>query len=244
VTYQQSRRLLGILSLAAALLSTAAANSLAAPPGRPLNVLFIAVDDLRPQLGCYGVPNMATPRLDQLAAEGRRFDYHYVQVPTCGASRCAMLTGRYPASPGAYDNGAFATLPRVAEGTLTSMPELFRRAGYATAAIGKITHEPGGTLESGEHELASAWDETDMPAGKWKDAWSAFFAYADGSTRVPGKTPATERGEVDDAGYPDTLIADATIDKLKKFRDKPFFLSVGFIKPHLPFNAPASAGRR
>lgn len=214
-------------------------TSCAAAPAKPLNVLFIAVDDLRPQLGCYGHPGMVTPRLDQLAAEGRRFEHHYVQVPTCGASRCAMLTGRYPAAPAAYDNGAFATLPRDAGAASPSMPEAFRRAGYATAAIGKITHEPGGKLASGEDELAHAWDETGMPTGKWKDAWSAFFAYADGSTRVPGKTPATERGEVADDGYPDALIADAAIEKLEQLKGEPFFLAVGFIKPHLPFNAPA-----
>jgi arylsulfatase A-like enzyme len=217
------------------------ASVAAAPDARPLNVLFIAVDDLRPQLGCYGEKAMVTPRLDRLAAEGRRFERHYVQVPTCGASRCALLTGRYPAVPAAYDNGAFATLPRASAEAPMSMPELFRRAGYQTAAIGKITHEPGGKLASGEDELAGAWDATSMPAGKWKDPWSAFFAYADGSTRAPGRTPATERGEVDDGGYPDALIAEAAIEKLRELKvgEQNFFLAVGFIKPHLPFNAPA-----
>src|SRR5215213_3498563 len=80
-----------------------------APTARP-NVLFIAVDDLRPQLHCYGHDEMVTPNIDRLAAEGRMFLRHYVQVPTCGASRCAMLTGRYPSQPGAYDNEAFAFL--------------------------------------------------------------------------------------------------------------------------------------
>lgn len=211
---------------------------------QPPNVLFIAIDDLRPQLGSYGESQMITPHLDRFAAEGRRFDRHYVQVPTCGASRCALLTGRYPASRAAYDNDAFTTVPRDAAARSSSLPRHFREHGYHTASIGKITHRPDGLRDDAarEPELAFAWDEVGMPSGRWQSAWDAFFAYADGSTRVAGKTPATERGEVDDHGYPDGLIADAAITKLKQLSaqpQRPFFLAVGFIKPHLPFNAPA-----
>jgi arylsulfatase A-like enzyme len=209
------------------------------PSKQPLNVLFIAVDDLRPELRSYGADHMETPRLDQLAAEGRQFNFHYVQVPTCGASRCAMLTGRYPTEPSRYDNGAFSALPREDSPTPVSMPDMFRRAGYKTASIGKISHEPDGKREDGENETPHSWDETSMPVGKWQDAWSAFFAYADGSTRIPNRTPAAERGEVSDDGYPDGLIANAAIEKLRELKGEPFFLAVGFIKPHLPFNAPA-----
>jgi arylsulfatase A-like enzyme len=204
-----------------------------------LNVLFIAVDDLRPQLGCYGNSEMVTPSLDQLAREGRRFDHHYVQVPTCGASRCAMLTGQYPDVPAAYDNGAFASLPRQPDSRPLSLPALFQRHGYATASIGKMTHAPDGRRSDGEPELPFGWDEVGMPNGVWKDAWSAFFAYAGGKTRVVNETPVTERADVPDDGYPDGLIADAAIAKLNELKNKHFFLAVGFIKPHLPFNAPA-----
>ncbi len=207
-----------------------------------LNVLLICVDDLRPQINCYGVSGMATPNLDLLAAEGRRFEHQYVQVPTCGASRCSMLTGRYPHAEGAYDNDAFLALP-TSNGADVSMPRLFRDQGYRTISIGKITHRPDG-LRDDTHtpELAEAWDEVGMPTGRWRTAWDAFFAYADGSTRVPGKTPATERADVGDRDYPDGLIADAAVEKLEelKGRPEPFFLAVGFIKPHLPFNAPAT----
>jgi arylsulfatase A-like enzyme len=213
--------------------------SVAAAKERPLNVLFIAVDDLRPQLGCYGHEEMVTPSLDRLAQEGRRFNHHYVQVPTCGASRCALLTGQYPSLPEAYDNDAFSTLPRTPGKGPLSLPALFQRNGYTTVSIGKISHEPDGLLTDGEPELPFGWDEVGMPHGKWQDAWAAFFAYAGGKTRVVRKTPVSERGDVPDNGYPDGLIANAAIAKLNQLKGKRFFLAVGFIKPHLPFNAPA-----
>lgn len=208
---------------------------------RPLNVLFIAVDDLRPQLGCYGHSEMVTPSLDRLAGQSRRFENHFVQVPTCGASRCALLTGRYPLRPVTYENGAFELLLRETEPPIVTLPALFRERGYHTISIGKISHSPDGLLANGKPELPAAWDTVGMPAGKWKDGWSAFFGYADGSTRVRSKSPATESTAVSDDGYPDGLIADAAIAQLRTLEaepNKPFFLAVGFFKPHLPFNAP------
>jgi len=228
-----------ILLLAVCLLSLLPAEAGAGESTRPLNVLMITVDDLRPQLHCYGLQEMVTPNLDRLAADGRIFRRHYVQVPTCGASRCALLTGQYPSQPGAYGNEAFALLPRDKENAVETLPGLFKRNGYQTVSIGKITHSPDGRDAAGEVEAPFSWSEVGVPAGKWKTGWDAFFAYADGSTRIPGKTPATERGDVSDGGYPDALIADAAIEKLGQLKGKPFFLAVGFFKPHLPFNAPA-----
>jgi arylsulfatase A-like enzyme len=208
----------------------------AAPPP---NILFIAIDDLRPQLHCYGCEEMKTPSIDRLAQEGRLFTRHYVQVPTCGASRCALLTGRYPAQPEHYGNNAFLALPRSAASAVSTLPGLFRSQGYHTASIGKITHSPDGMTDSGEPELPFSWDEVGVPTGRWRTGWDAFFAYADGSTRIPGETPATERANVPDDGYPDGLIAEAAIEKLHELKEQPFFLAVGFFKPHLPFNAPS-----
>jgi iduronate 2-sulfatase len=135
-----------------------------------MNVLFIAVDDLRPQLRCYGHEEMVTPSLDRLARQGRRFNCHFVQVPTCGASRCALLTGQYPAMPAAYDNDAFRTLPRSRGKPPLSLPALFQANGYTTVSIGKISHEPNGRLTDGEPELPFGWDEVGMPHGTWQDA--------------------------------------------------------------------------
>ena len=228
-----------LASLVIALAAAPARAQDATAPQR-LNVLFIAVDDLRPQLGCYGHAEMVTPALDKLAREGRLFDRHYVQAPTCGASRAALLTGRYPARPGAYENGAIATRPPAQVGRDVVLPQLFRDNGYTTVSIGKITHEPDGKLRDGRPEAPGAWDEVGAPSGKWGSAWDAFFGYADGSTRVPEKSPATESADVPDDGYPDGLIAGAAVAKLRELEagNKPFFLAVGFFKPHLPFNAP------
>jgi arylsulfatase A-like enzyme len=227
----------GVLSCAVLPVQCPAA---AKDPPKQLNVLFIAVDDLRPQLGCYAHPEMLTPNIDRLAAQGRAFLRHYAQVPTCGASRCAMLTGRYPRVPKAYENEAFATLPRDPDNAVMSLPGLFHDNGYTTVSIGKITHSPDGRAEGGQPELPFGFDRVGVPAGKWGDGWSAFFAYADGSTRVPTKTPAFEHADVPDDGYPDGLIAEDAIAKLRELKksDKPFFLAVGFFKPHLPFNSP------
>jgi arylsulfatase A-like enzyme len=216
----------------------AALSGMARAAEPPYNVLFIAIDDLRPQLHCYGHDEMSTPNIDRLASQGRLFERQYVQVPTCGASRCALLTGRYPTVPAAYDNDAFATLPRERATAVMTMPELFHEHGYQTVSLGKISHNPAGVRPDGEAELAFGWDETSMPAGKWGTPWNAFFGYADGSTRTPGQSPSTEHADVGDEGYPDGLLADAAVEKLRALKGRPFFLAVGFIKPHLPFNAP------
>src|SRR5687767_6245106 len=161
VIIMRCRKFLIGLVTAAAL--TAAANhggdvaTAAEPTRRRPNVLFIAVDDLRPQLGCYGHQEMITPALDRLAKEGRRFEHHYVQVPTCGASRCALLTGHYPSRVEAYDNNAVAALPR--DVAARSLPAFFRRNGYTTVSIGKISHAPDGMRPDGEPELPLSWDE-------------------------------------------------------------------------------------
>lgn len=211
------------------------------------NVLFICVDDLRPQLGAYGQTFMKTPHLDKFAAQSRLFNHHYVQVPTCGASRFALLTGKYPKTAAAFNNGAFKLLSSDPEKQTPTLPGVFRKAGYTTVSIGKVSHQPGGRVEVkegggskklGPPEVPFAWDQIHSPNGKWGDAWSAFFGYADGTGRKRGKSPTWESADVDDHGYPDGLIANQAIHSLRELKGKPFFLAVGFFKPHLPFNAP------
>jgi iduronate 2-sulfatase len=231
----------------------------AAPAQRPRNVLFICVDDLRPQLPSYGQNFMVTPHLDQLAAQSLVFDNHFVQVPTCGASRCSLLTGARPQTMQAVTNSAFDALSREDSGQANSLPDLFRRNGYTTVSVGKVSHNPDGrrhpkpsrkTDAAGnmiydgpddlEPELPFAWDRVYAPTGEWGDPWSAFFGYAGGKTRsyTEAKTPACEAADVPDTGYPDGLIAEAAIQELNRLKDDPFFLAVGFYKPHLPFCAP------
>lgn len=134
----------------------------------------------------------------------------------------------------------------------TDIPETFihhlRNNGYYTVGIGKISHSADGLVygyteqPSSKRELPYSWDELLFDSGKWETGWNAFFGYADGENRQSLKKQVKpyENGAVEDNGYPDGLTAELAISKLKELRnyDKPFFLGVGFFKPHLPFNAP------
>ncbi len=214
------------------------------------NVLFICVDDLRPELGCYRKDYIYSPHIDELAETATVFTNHFVQVPTCGASRFSMLTGMLPQKPGHLSNEACRNF--IAGKPEIEKPETFihhlRRNGYYTMGIGKVSHsadgllygytEPAGT----EYELPHSWDEMLFDAGKWGTGWNAFFGYANGENRqsMNRQVKPYEMGEVDDLGYPDGLTAQLALKKLNELaqKDKPFFLSVGFFKPHLPFNSP------
>ena len=214
------------------------------------NVLFIAVDDLRPELGCYGNEIIRTPNLDKLASKGSLFTNHFVQVPTCGASRQCLLTGMLPTKQTQLSN--YVTEHEISDKPETSTPETFihnlRRNGYYTVGIGKISHSADGLVygyneqPSEKRELPYSWDELVFNSGKWSTGWNAFFGYADGENRQSMKRMVKpyEVGNVEDEGYVDGLTAQLAITKLHelKKKDKPFFLGVGFFKPHLPFNAP------
>lgn len=215
------------------------------------NVLLIAVDDLRTELGCYGLPYVESPRLDQLASQGMLFRRHYVQVPTCGASRFALLTGRSPAQTSALANTAFyAGKNKLSAEPLPgaqTLPELFRRSGYHTVCIGKISHTADGKVfeydgrGDGRDEMPGAWDELATPYGPWKRGWGVFFGYEGGSHREDGtgRKDLMEFTATRDEDLPDGMLAAAAVKKLGelKERDEPFLLGVGFIKPHLPFVA-------
>lgn len=219
------------------------------PPG--MNVLFIAVDDLRPELEIYGNQMIKAPAMDKLAKESVVFKSHYVQVPTCGASRASMLTGLLPQTTGHLQNSAIEQfLSDQPEGEI---PETFvhhlKRNGYTTVGIGKISHSADGLLygyeespEGARLELPYSWDEMLFDAGKWGNGWNAFFGYADGSNRQSRNKQVKpyEKADVSDQGYPDGLTADLATVKLQELagNKEPFFLGVGFFKPHLPFTAP------
>ena len=217
---------------------------------RPTNVLFIAVDDLRPELGIYGNPVIKSPNIDQLAREGSFFSRHYVQVPTCGASRYSLMTGLRPRKRIHIDNRVFYR--EMANQDEKEQPESFvhhlRRNGYTTVGIGKLSHSVDGLIygyqekPSDVKEMPHSWDRFVLNPGKWETGWNAFFAYANGENRqsLKGQVKPYESAEVPDEGYPDGLILKSAVEELKKLKaqQKPFFLGVGFFKPHLPFNAP------
>ncbi len=216
------------------------------------NVLFIAVDDLRPELGSYGIPYAPTPNMDRLAKSAVRFTNHFVQVPTCGASRYSLLTGRSPSQSGVTTgNSAFyegdSALSHQQLDSAQSMPELFRRSGYHTVSIGKVSHTADGKVFAyngqgdGRDEVPHAWDELSTPYGNWKRGWGVFFAYTNGRHREDGlgNLDLHEFAAEQDEELPDGLNARVAIDKLHelKNRDSPFFMGLGFYKPHLPFVA-------
>lgn len=219
-------------------------------PTKP-NVLFICVDDLKPELGCYGADYIHSPNIDRLASGGAVFTNHFATVPTCGASRFSMLTGMLPRMRGQLSNEAARDF--ISGKAESELPETFihhlRRNGYYTVGIGKISHYADGLLYgytdpvSSRRELPHSWDELVFNPGKWETGWNAFFGYADGTNRQSRNKQVKpyEKSSVNDEGYADGLTAELAIQKLKELgqSNRPFFLGVGFFKPHLPFNAPA-----
>ena len=194
------------------------------------NILFIAVDDLRPELACYGKELISSPNIDLLAAEGTRFDRSYCNIPVCGASRASLMTGLRPAR-----NRFLTYLTRADEEApgITTLPGHFRNNGYHTISNGKIFHH--------DDDAADSWDEIWHPvsnSSSWRDYALNENILQDTADRFRG--PPFERADVQDTVYMDGKTAEKTIGDLKKLKelDKPFFLATGFLKPHLPFNAP------
>ncbi|MFW6169661.1 MAG: sulfatase [Planctomycetota bacterium] len=230
----------------------------AAGAERP-NVLLLCIDDLRPELACFGVEYIQSPNIDALAARGRAFDRHYVQAPTCGASRYTLLTGMY----GPYGNGALfqrakklGANPQQAkklganpDAVPPSLPGWFRQHGYTTISIGKVSHHPGGWGGSdwddpSQVEMPNAWDQRLMPVGPWQHPRGAMHGLARGEIRKKaGDMDVFQAAEGPDSIYPDGLITQEAINQLDRLagseQEKPFFLTVGIIRPHLPFGAPA-----
>lgn len=197
------------------------------------NVLFIAVDDLRPELGCYGKPVIISPNIDRLASQGTLFNRAYCQVPVCGASRASLLTGLRPTRDRflGYDTRVEEDAPEA-----ITLPQHFKENGYHTLSNGKVFHHrsdnPEGWSESPWHPNTSN--------GNWRD-YATEAAQQIAADSDNGRGPTFERANVPDTAYLDGKIAAKTIRDLKRLKgqDQPFFLAVGFLKPHLPFNAPA-----
>lgn len=211
------------------------------------NVLLICVDDLRPELNCYGKDYIQSPNIDSLASSGRLFSRHYVQAPTCGASRYTLLTGRY----GPSSNFALfqrANEIRDSKVVPPSLPAWFRDHGYQTVSVGKVSHHPGGRGgddwdDDNEIEMPDSWDRHIVPVGPWQHPRGVMHGLANGQIRgVRSEMEVYQSVEGDDRIYPDGLIVDEAITQMSELagnEDSPFFLAVGIIRPHLPFGAPA-----
>jgi iduronate 2-sulfatase len=204
------------------------------PSTRP-NVLFLAMDDLRPELGAYGKPYMHTPSIDHLAATGVTFVRAYANVPVCGASRASMMTGLRPTRE------RFLTFGTRADEDAPGVPTLagwFKQAGYTTISLGKVLHHSDDAVESWSEP---PWDpQNDSLPGyrKWRNYLVEQNIRED--MKKDGHPPAFEAPDVDDDAYFDGKVAVRAIEYLQRFArdEEPFFLAVGFVKPHLPFNAP------
>lgn len=206
----------------------------------PPNVLFIAVDDLRPELACYGAQHMHTPRIDELAASGLRFDRAYCQVSVCNPSRNSVLSGLRPTSTGIFANNKFLrpTLPDV-----VTLPQHFKNHGYYSVSLGKVFHHS--EKEPGDDPLS--WSEPAWYHAKNHRNWFApeSDAYLKKLRALPKaeqprlmRAAPFEAADAPEVGYPDAQTATQAVETLQRLKDRPFFLGVGFVKPHLPFTAP------
>lgn len=196
--------------------------SFAADP-RP-NVLFIMVDDLRTSLGCYGDTLVKSPNIDRLAQSSRLFNRAYCHQSVCGPSRASILTGRLPDNTGVWHN---RNLFRTTHPNLVTLPQLFKDSGYHARSLGKI-------FSGDERELDPvSWSAPEMLK---QPGWRNYLDKGVGD----GKGAPFESADVPDDAYPDGQLAQLAIETLAKLKQQsqPFFLAVGFFKPHLPFNAP------
>jgi arylsulfatase A-like enzyme len=208
-----ARRLLGCL-LATFLL----ASSITAADNSRLNVLLIAFDDLRPELGCYGNKLIDTPNFDALAKSGVRFERAYCQFPLCNPSRTSLLTGRQPNTTGVVDNRTYF---RDAHPDFVTLPQHFKSNGYVTARTGKIFH---GGIDDTENWMLGGEPRVNQKTRPGQD---------------PMQSDRIVKLDGDGESHGDYKSATRAIQLLEELKDKPFFLAVGFAKPHSPPTAPA-----
>lgn len=207
------------------------ASGLSKAADRP-NVLFIAVDDLRPELACYGKQHIHSPNIDRLAASGVLFERAYCMVPTCGASRASLMTGIRPTRNRFV---SYQTMAQKDAPGITTFNTQFRKNGYYTVSLGKIFHH---ATDSAKGWSEPAWRPKGIPWYRQPENHELHTQRQKQGSRKRG--PAWESADVPDNAYADGVIAERAIADLwrLKEREEPFFLAVGFLKPHLPFIAP------
>ena len=206
------------------------------------NLLLIYMDDLRPQLGCYGNKIIKSPHIDQFASTAVLFNEAYCNVPVCGASRASMLTGMYP-NKNRYIN--YDTFVSKEEPEAVSFPMLFKQNGYTTISNGKIYHHLDDNMGDWDEVWRPyAFDKNDKglaPTDYWQSLWKDYLLPKNIALyRKTGTGFAYESAAVSDSAYIDGLMTQKVISDIKKLKnsDKPFLLTAGFISNHLPFNAP------
>lgn len=213
------------------------------------NILFIAVDDLRPELGCYGSEIAITPNIDALAGDGLLFERAYCQQAICSPSRASLMTGARPETINIIENYTYF---REVNPDIITLPQHLHANGYETAYVGKIYH---GKFTDEEHSWSRKATQIDLPKPNlpggyalkenqdiFKDKQEAVRAkYGKVSHYALGRGPAFEMADVPDQAYIDgynTDVAIATLKEMLAQKDKAFFLGLGFRLPHLDWNAP------
>lgn len=195
------------------------------------NVLFIVIDDLRPALGCYGDVNAYSPNIDQLAANGTLFKSAFCQQAVCAPSRASFMTGKKPDHTKVWN---LETHFRKALPDVVTLPQYFKNNGYYTRQIGKIYHDPKAAQD------AQSWSVPELlnvTTNKGKYVLDSNLAHAP-------KATVSEAADVADSAYIDGMVADAAVKELQQMGNKPFFLAVGFRRPHLPFSVPLTYWKR
>ena len=202
-----------------------------------MNVLFIVVDDLRPELGCYGHPVVRSPNIDRLAGGGVLFRHAYCQQAVCAPSRASVLSGCRPDTTGIH---GLQTPLRQAMPDVLTLPQFFKQNGYVTIGIGKVYHHDTDDAESWIERQRATSVRYYLPENN--AIIRKKHAQAKGKNQRRrywhGCANATECADVADDVYLDGKHAALAIDALRRHRDQPLFLALGFIRPHLPFCAP------
>ncbi len=216
--------------------SLAATAGACARPKVPLNVLFIASDDLTSTLGCYGHPLVKSPHIDRLAARGVRFDNAYCQFPFCGPSRASLMTGLRPDTSGVVTNANVNF--RASRPDAVTLPQMFKNSGWRSMRVGKMFHMgvPGG-VGTMTHQDPPSWDVSISPPG---DEHESVGPGGDPNPDLRHGLKMQWVQTADASGQADSAAADTAIDLLQSAADRPFFLGLGLVRPHVPFVAPSS----
>jgi iduronate 2-sulfatase len=206
---------------------------------KPMNILFIAADDLNCDLGCYGVNQVKTPNLDRLAKMGTRFDNAYCQQPLCGPSRASIMTGMRPNTLGVY---RLESKLRRVKPDLVTLGEFFKLRGYYSGRVGKIYHYGNPSdIGSNGHDDEQTWTERFNPVGMDRTQEENIIRYPGGVTGRKGDLgismawwdPVSE-----DDDHTDGLVAKKAVEMIETHKDEPFFIAAGFFNPHCPYVAP------
>lgn len=205
----------------------------AAQSVRP-NVLFIMADDLNDDMGAFGHPIVQTPNINRLAAESVRFDRAFTQYALCNPSRASLMTGLRPDTIKVYD---LTTHFRTAVPDVVTLPQMFQKAGYFAARVGKIYHygNPGDIGTSGLDDPPS-WNAFVNPRGIDKDE-EPKLSFS-GPSRALGSSLSYYASPAQDEEHTDGMVATETIKLIEQNRNRPFFIAAGFYRPHCPYIAP------